>query len=136
MARLAAVLLLLGLFFAVVSHALVSRAYVKRVAPIHIRHYPLSLCASATDGESSDAAAAPSPKNQGEFKLPAKVRKDLSVLAEGDGGAEPAFRRRRTPAPASDSLVVLLGTVAGLTLLVAAFLIANQDTPPPISYSL
>jgi len=64
-------------------------------------------------------------KNDGEFKISPKP--PVTV----DGLGEAPFRQSRTPAPISDSAVVLVGTCACLAACVAVFLFINRDISPP-----
>jgi len=67
--------------------------------------------------------------SEGQPKLPA-TPKVWGMGSEAEA-TEPAFRRRRTPAPITDNLIVLFGTCSGLVALIVAFLYLNRDVPPP-----
>ena len=67
--------------------------------------------------------------SEGQPKLPATPK--VWGMGSDAEATEPAFRRRRTPAPISDNLIVLAGTCTGLVALIVAFLYLNRDVPPP-----
>jgi hypothetical protein len=76
----------------------------------------------------------PQTPKDGEFRIQPKDAVD--AFLGGDDDVDPAFQgRRRSPAPLSDNVTVLVGTVGLLAAVIGAFLFSNRDIPPfPVTH--
>ena len=83
---------------------------------------------------SSSTPNDPQTQKDGEFRLQPKDAVD--AFLGGDDDVDPAFQgRRRSPAPLSDNVTVLVGTVGLLAAVIGAFLFSNRDIPPfPVTH--
>ena len=97
--------------------------------PGHIRR-----CSGGYTRFYSSASPDDPAQEEGEFRIQPKDAVDAFLGVADD--VDPAFQgRRRSPAPLSDNVTVLVGTVGLLAAVIGAFLFSNRDIPPfPVTH--
>ena len=97
--------------------------------PGHIRRFSGGNTRFYSSASPDDPA-----QEEGEFRIQPKDAVDAFLGVADD--VDPAFQgRRRSPAPLSDNVTVLVGTVGLLAAVIGAFLFSNRDIPPfPVTH--